>query len=80
MEACEGLIVINTGGAAMITAGATAIFSIMGWAIREALKGRDQHISYTQDVNADLTEANRILTGTTHGAVETVRRGKATGR
>lgn len=79
MDACDGLIVINAGAAAMIAAGATALFGFATWSIREALGGRDSHIKYTQEVNADLTETNKVLTGTTHGAVETVRKTR-TGR
>jgi hypothetical protein len=78
MGGCEGLIVINTGAAAMITAGATALFGMIGWAVREALHGRDNHIKSADNTNADLTETNRILMGTTAGAVDVVKRQRAT--
>lgn len=79
MEACEGFIVINGMGAAAIGAAGAALMALIGKLVLMVVEGRDNHIKYTVGVNADLTETNKILSGTARGAVDTVRRQRTTG-
>jgi hypothetical protein len=73
MEACEGLIVINAGAGVMIAGAGAGLMALVWWGIKEAIKGRDNHIISAENINADLTEVNRILSGTASGAIETVK-------
>lgn len=72
MNPCDGLIVINGGAAALIVGAGGALMGLVTWGIREAIKGRDNHIQYAQTVNSDLTEINAGALGIAGGAVKKV--------
>lgn len=74
MDPCSTVIVITPTLGVLATALGSVIGGCIATLFWQALKGRDSHIRYVENVNADLTDINRASVGITGGAIKQVRR------
>lgn len=78
MEGCT-VITLNASFVVLASGLGGAIAAGFGTLFWQVVKGKDAHIQYAQDVNADLTELNRESVGIAGGALKKVPR-EHTGR